>query len=197
MTREELCSQIRSLSCGTLATLTGKTKYAELDAIQYELLSAAQKLPFWLIDVCQCWQHALPFLPISSLSKGGKLMPAVSRECIRDTLLIKRRFGKAIPRSIRALYNLGVRNLRSSQLAPHVETKMRPGRYLEQYSLKRTAPEIVIAVRGGLVQEVRSTNPYTQVWIADHDIDHEDEAEEQCLSDAEERGQEPDMHVVY
>ena len=59
----------------------------------------------------------------------------------------------------------------------------------------RAAPEIVIVVRGGHVEEVRSTNPYTRVYIADYDDGREDQLEK--LYDAEERGSAPDMHVIY
>lgn len=197
MTREELCSQIRGLSSGTLATLTGKTKYVELDAIQYEWLQAALKLPRELLDACRCWQHALPFLRISPPPKGGIAMSNVSRECIRDTLMVKRRFGKAVPHDIRPLYNLGVQNLRCGQLAPYVETKLTANRYLEKYNLKRVAPEIIIVVRGGMVEEVRSTNRYTSVLVADYDRDHDDPDQDELLCEAEERGNQPDMHIVY
>lgn len=124
-------------------------------------------------------------------------MSEVSRECIRDTLLAKRQCREQLTGFIRQVYNLGVRNLRAGQLAPHVETRMRSNRYLNMQALKRAAPEIVITVRGGLVQEVRSTNPYTTVCVADYDADHEDPDEEARLCDAEERGNQPDMHVVY
>lgn len=122
-----------------------------------------------------------------------------SRQCIHDTLMYKRdrRQWNHPNGLIRVIYNHGVQLLRSGQLAPYTEEKMRVNRILDLQTLKRAAPEIVVTIRGGLVQEVRSTNPYMRVWIADYDIDHEDEAEEQRLSDAEERGQEPDMHVVY
>ena len=45
------------------------------------------------------------------------------------------------------------------------------------------------------VEEVRSTNPYTRVYIADYDDDREDQLEK--LYDAEERGSASDMHVIY
>jgi hypothetical protein len=124
-------------------------------------------------------------------------MYEVSRECIRDTLLAKRQCREQLTGFIRQVYNLGVRNLRAGQLAPHVETRMRANRYLDMQMVKRAAPEIVITLRGGLVQEVRSTNPYTTVYVADYDTDHEDSDEEARLSDAEERGNQPDMHVIY
>lgn len=122
-------------------------------------------------------------------------MPDVSRECIRDTLLLKRNLGKHIPALYRSIYNLGVQNLRRGQLAPHVEKKMLTGRFLDRQNIIRTAPEIVIAVRNGRVEEVRSTNPYTHVYIADYDNDREDQLDK--LYDAEERGSVSDMHVIY
>ena len=124
-------------------------------------------------------------------------MSEVSRECVRDTLLAKRQLGKHMTGIIREGYNAGVQNLRAGQLSPHVEEKMRANRYLDMQALKHAAPEIVITVRGGMVQEVRSTNPFTRVWVADYDTNHDDEEEEQCLNDAEERANEPDMHVIY
>lgn len=142
-------------------------------------------------------KDALLLLRIPTLPKGEEIMTVVSRECICNTLQAKRKCRKHLIGFIRQVYSLSVRNLRSDQLTPHVEMKMRAGRYLDMQALKRAAPEIIVIIRDGLVQKVRSTNPYTQVWIADYDIDHEDEAEEQRLNDAEERGNEPDIHVVY
>lgn len=122
-------------------------------------------------------------------------MPDVSRECIRDTLLLKRHFGKHIPASYRPIYNLSVENLRRGQLAPHVEKKMLAGRFLDRQNLMRAAPEIVIVVRGGRVKAVRSTNPYTHVYIADYGSAHEDQLEK--LYDAEERGSAANIHIIY
>ena len=124
-------------------------------------------------------------------------MANVSRECIRDTILAKRECGKTMNGLIRQIYNIGIRNLRSGQLSPYVEKKMCANRYLDMQTSKRAAPAIVVVIRGGLVQEVRSTNPYTTVYIADYDADHEDPEEEARLCDAEERGRQPDMNVVY
>lgn len=124
-------------------------------------------------------------------------MAKLSRECIRDTLLAKRQCSKQLTGFVRQVYNLGICNLRAGQLAPHVETRMLPNRYLNMQTTKRAAPDIVITVRGGLVQEVRSTNPYTTVYIADYDIHYDDPGEEYALSEAEERGIAPDMHIVY
>ena len=122
-------------------------------------------------------------------------MPDVSRGCIQDTLLLKRHFGKHIPASYRSIYNRGDQNLRRGQLAPHIERKMLAGRFLDRQNLMRAAPEIVIVVRGGRVEEVRSTNPYARVYIADYDEDRDDQLEK--LYDAEERSSASDMHVIY
>lgn len=119
----------------------------------------------------------------------------LSRACIRDTLLLKRLCPEKMTGLALSLYNLNVQTLRRHQLAPYVETKMRPHRYLDLQAQKRNAPDIVITVRGGLVQEVRSTNPYTTVYIADYDMDSPDEIA--ATEDAEERGMWSDMHIVY
>ena len=119
----------------------------------------------------------------------------LSRNCIQDTLLMKRLCPEKMVGLALSLYNLNVQTLRRGQLAPHVETKMLPSRFLNMQAQKRTAPDIVITVRGGLVQEVRSTNPYTTVYIADYDLDSPDE--NAATEDAEERGNWPDMHIVY
>lgn len=119
----------------------------------------------------------------------------LSRACIRDTLLLKRLCPEKMTGLALSLYNLNIQTLRRHQLAPYVETKMRPHRYLDLQAQKRNAPDIVITVRGGLVQEVRSTNPYTTVYIADYDMDSPDEIA--ATEDAEERGMWSDMHIVY
>jgi hypothetical protein len=119
----------------------------------------------------------------------------LSRACIQDTLLMKRLCPEKMVGLALSLYNLNVQTLRRGQLAPHVEKKMLPNRYLEKQRLKRVAPDIVITVRGGLVQEVRSTNPYTTVYIADYDLDSPEE--NAATEDAEERGNWSDMHIVY
>ena len=124
-------------------------------------------------------------------------MANVSRECIRDTLLAKRECRDLLNGFVRQVYNLGIRNLRSDQLAPYIEKKMRANRYLDMQVLKRAAPEIVVVVRGGLVREVRSTNPYTTVYIANYDISCDYPEEDVRLSDAEERGNQSDMNLVY
>ena len=119
----------------------------------------------------------------------------LSRACIRDTLLMKRLCPEKMTGLALSLYNLNVQTLRRHQLAPYVETKMRPHRYLDLQVQKRNAPDIVITVRGGLVQEVRSTNPYTTIYVADYDMDSPDEIA--ATEDAEERGMLPDMHIAY
>ena len=143
----------------------------------------------------------------------------MSRACIQDTLLAKRQareclkghakrqtgkkqggFDESHPREglggiARAIYNFNVKELRRGQLAAHVETRLLPNRYLDMQAQKRVAPDIVITIRGGLVQEVRSTNPYTTVYIADYDLDSPEE--NAATEDAEERGMWSDMHIVY
>ena len=119
----------------------------------------------------------------------------MSRACSRDTMLMKRLCRDQMKDIALELYIFNMQELRRGQLAPHVETKMLPNRFLNMQSQKRTAPDIVITVRGGLVQEVRSTNPYTTVYIADYDLDSPDE--NAATEDAEERGNWPDMHIVY
>lgn len=125
---------------------------------------------------------------------SGKPM-LMSRACIRDTLLMKRLCPEKMAGLALSLYNFNIQELRRGQLAPHTETKMRQNRFLDMQARKRNAPDIVIIVRGGLVQEVRSTNPYTTVYIADYDLDSPDE--NAATEDAEERGNWPDMHIVY
>lgn len=119
----------------------------------------------------------------------------LSRECIRDTMLLKRQCPEKMEGLALSLYNLNMQELRRGQLAPNVETKMLPNRFLDMQIQKRSAPDIVITVRGGLVQEVRSSNRFTTVYIADYDLDSPDE--NAATEDAEERGNWPDMHIVY
>lgn len=116
----------------------------------------------------------------------------LSRECIRDTLMVKRE--NQLQGLAGSLYVLNIQTLRRGQLAPYRET-MTANRFLNRQALKRAAPDIVITVRGGMVQEVRSTNPYTTVYIADYDVDSPDE--NAATEDAEERAAWGDMHVVY
>ena len=119
----------------------------------------------------------------------------LSRACIRDTLLLKRLCPEKMTGLALSLYNLNIQTLRRNQLAPYAETRMRPHRFLDLQAQKRNAPDIVITVRGGLVQEVRSTNPYTTVYIADYDMDSPDEIA--AAAEARERAMLPDIHIVY
>lgn len=119
----------------------------------------------------------------------------LSRACIRDTLLLKRLCPEKMTGLTLSLYNLNIQTLRRHQLALYVETKMRPHRYLDLQAQKRNAPDIVITVRGGLVQEVRSTNPYTTIYVADYDMDSPDEIA--AAAEARERAMLPDMRIVY
>lgn len=62
----------------------------------------------------------------------------LSRECVRDTLLVKRNYGKHIPVGlVRALYSNTVRRLRDTVLKPYTETVLVPGRYLALQKEKR------------------------------------------------------------
>ena len=119
----------------------------------------------------------------------------LSRACIQDTLLMKRLCREKMTGIALALYNLNVQTLRRGQLAPHVETKMLPNRFLDMQVQKRTAPEIVVVLQGGLVQQVLSTNPSTKVYIADYDVNSDEEYA--VTEEAEERGAMSDMHSVY
>ena len=119
----------------------------------------------------------------------------LSRACSRDTLLLKRLCPEKMTGLALSLYNLNIQTLRRNQLAPYAETRMRPHRFLDLQAQKRNAPDIVITVRGGLVQEVRSTNPYTTVYIADYDMDSPDEIA--AAAEARERAMLPDIHIVY
>jgi len=125
--------------------------------------------------------------------------PELSRECIRDTYLYKRdraqwaRCGSLA----HLLYNANMRILRSGQLAPYAESHMQSNRILDRQTRKRSASEIVIVMRYGRIEQVRSTNPCTTVHIADYDA--ELITTEDCvrLNDVEERATAPDMHIVY
>ena len=120
----------------------------------------------------------------------------LSRACINDTMSTKRsgtlNNGSGMAKS---LYDLNIRALRETQLAPHHEDKQ-PARYLAMLRQKLVAPDIVITVRGGMIDEIRSSNPFTQVWIADYDDNGADDDAE-ALEAAEERGNVPDMHIIY
>lgn len=125
--------------------------------------------------------------------------PALSRQCIRDTYLYKRnreqwlRCGSLT----HLLYNENIRRLRSGQLAPYIEPHMRSNRFLDMQSTKRSAPEIVIIMRYGRIEQVRSTNPYTTIHIANYDAALNTTYDCLCLNDIEERANDPDMHIVF
>ena len=118
----------------------------------------------------------------------------LSRECIRDTLLSKRDNSYQQSGLALALYNMNIRVLRNTQLKPHVET-MYAERYRQAMLLKRTAPDIIVVIRNGVVQEVRSTNPFTNVMIANYDCNAGDDQD--MLEEAEGRAAQHDMHIVY
>lgn len=73
-------------------------------------------------------------------------MSEVSRECIRDTLLAKRQCREQLTGFVRQVYNLGVRNLRDGQLAPHREP-WHENRILDMQTERRHPPKIIIFVR--------------------------------------------------
>ena len=120
----------------------------------------------------------------------------LSRDCISDTLLTKR--SGALKEAVgltKSLYTLNIRALRETQLASHRENHQ-SGRYLTMLRQKHAAPDIVITVRGGMIDGIRSSNPFTQVWIADYDSNDADDDTE-ALEAAEERGNASDMHIIY
>ena len=120
----------------------------------------------------------------------------LSRNCIRDTLLAKREGALKADGRFEALYRMSIRSLRDTQLAPH-QCPWRKNRILDMLTLKRAAPEVVIVVRRGLIEEVRASNPYVKVLVADYDLDRDDPDQDALICDAEERAAMPDMHIVY
>ena len=60
------------------------------------------------------------------------------------------------------------------------------------------APDIVVVLRRGAIDEVRSSNPFTTVLIADYDILENGPRDEEVLAlqDAEKRAADDDMHQV-
>lgn len=123
-------------------------------------------------------------------------MSEVSRECIRDTLLAKRQCREQLTGFVRQVYNLGVRNLRDGQLAPHREP-WHENRILDMQTERRHPPKIIIFVRNGMVEEVFSTNPNTNVMVADYDMDYENSEQMKWLRETEDRAGQPDMYSVY
>lgn len=120
----------------------------------------------------------------------------LSRECIRDTLLAKRSGALKSADALRTLYNVGIRNLRDGQLAPHREP-WHENRILDMQMERRHPPKIIIFVHNGLVEEVFSTNPNTVVEVADYDMDHESAEQMERLREAADRVNQPDMYSVY
>jgi len=121
----------------------------------------------------------------------------LSRDCVRDTFLAKRAGVFRSDGTMQALCARTLQSLRATQLAPYIETKMMAGRFLVQIVQKCAAPEIVVVLRGGMVQAVCSTNAYTKVRIADHDIDDPDADEAARLEEAMARIERGDMVGVW
>lgn len=119
----------------------------------------------------------------------------LSRECIRDTYLAKRQTHGKLDGLILGVYNQNMRILREGQLRPYTERKMLPNRFLARQFRKRYPADVVIYVRGGLVQEVRSNDPYLDVTVVDYDETDADRLED--LGEAEKVGEQDGMRVVY
>lgn len=131
--------------------------------------------------------------PACNTHPGWKL----SRDCIQDAFIAKQT-GVFNEGGLAAkLCALILHQLRETQLAPHRESRMVPERYLQKQREKRQAPDIVVVLRGGMVQAVHSTNPYTQIYIADYDIHEDDTAGYELCEVAEDRVAKGDMHEVY
>ena len=112
----------------------------------------------------------------------------LSRACIHDTLQSKRNGSYTSGGLAHSLYAVTIKSLRATQLAPCTET-LQPLRYLHMYQQKKAAPQIAVIIRGGRVVEVRSSNPYTTVWIAD------DERNLDIMDEADKRIDQ--MHIIY
>ena len=65
----------------------------------------------------------------------------------------------------------------------------------EEQTLSPITQCVVITVRGGMVQEVRSSIKDTEILIADYDATSDEER--QLTYEAEKRSTMPDMHIVY
>lgn len=95
----------------------------------------------------------------------------LSHACIQDTLLLKRLCPEKMTGLALSLYNLNVQTLRRHQLAPYVETKMRPHRYLDLQAQK----EELVAEMGAacILHELgietdssfRNSAAYIQNWL--------------------------------
>ena len=115
----------------------------------------------------------------------------VSRECIHDTLMVKRNYGKKAAHF--SIYRAAISRVRE-QLSRSAPQKMRVNRFLDEQKEKRSAPFIIVTLSGGLVSSVHSTNKYTQVEVLDYDVDDMDR--DFTLEDElEERKK--DMHQVW
>jgi len=121
----------------------------------------------------------------------------LSRECIQDTIIAKRAGVFRSGGVLLPLVSANLKLLRETQLAPHIEAKMIACRYSKMNLEKTAAPDIVIVLRGGIIQTVCSTNPYTRIFVADYDIDAPDDDEIETREIAEERIAQGDMQAVY
>lgn len=114
----------------------------------------------------------------------------LSRSCIHDTLHSKRNGSYTSSGLAHSLYAVTIKSLRATQLAPCTET-LQPLRYLHMYQQKKAAPQIAVVVRGGRVVEVRSSNPYTTVWVADYDRASD------VMDEADAHIAQVHMHTIY
>lgn len=128
-----------------------------------------------------------------STHPGWKL----SRDCIQDAYIAKRTGVFDEGGLASKLCSLILHQLRETQLAPHQEEKMVVGRYLKKQQEKWHAPDVVVVLRGGLIQSVYSSNPFTQVFVADYDLHDPDDDEYEARKSAEDRVAKGDMHEVY
>lgn len=88
-----------------------------------------------------------------------------SRNCLRDTLLMKRNGSLPVGGWFRELYDFSVRRARETVLRPQ-PSPYEAGRYLKKQRLKDSAPKVAIEVKDGAVVRVWSTNPYTKIdWF--------------------------------
>ena len=74
----------------------------------------------------------------------------------------------------------------------------KPPRLCSPWTFSQRTPypaDVVIYVRGGIVQEVRSNDPYLAVTVVDYDETDADRLED--LEEAEKVGEQDGMRVVY
>ena len=114
----------------------------------------------------------------------------LSRSCIRDTLLAKKNGAYRTSGLALSLYVVNIRLLCRTQLAPCKEAAQ-PLRYLRLADQKKAAPELIVVLRGGRIDKVQSTNPYTKVFIADYDHPSI------LLDEAEEHALHLHLHTIY